>query len=122
MLVVIPGVAFVYSTTPKLYEASATLFFEGDKSENPLLRGIVSLDETVLNLAILRSRSLAQGVVDVLPRESKEELLKRTWWADQKDRASNALRRALGQEVVVNSPQEQTLMPAAASPHELHDS
>jgi uncharacterized protein involved in exopolysaccharide biosynthesis len=76
LLVALPGAAFVYSTTPKLYEASATLFFEEPKSDHPLLRGMAPLDESALNLAILRSRSLAQGVFDVLPRESKEELLR----------------------------------------------
>lgn len=110
LLVAIPGAVFVYSTTSKLYEASATLFFEEPKGEHPLLRGLSPLDESALNLAILRSRALAQNVIDVLPRESKEELLRRTRWADYSDRAYNALRRLMGQDVVVHSPQEQALV------------
>ena len=51
LLIMIPGGALVYSTSAKLYEASATLFFEGPKSENPLLRGIVSLDDLIRVLA-----------------------------------------------------------------------
>jgi succinoglycan biosynthesis transport protein ExoP len=110
LLVVIPGATVVYSTSPKLYEASATLFFEEPKGEHPLLRGMAPPDESALNLAILRSRSLAKTVIDVLPRESKEELLKRSRWAVYSDRASNAWRRFMGQDVVVYSPQEQALM------------
>jgi uncharacterized protein involved in exopolysaccharide biosynthesis len=109
-VVVLPGAVFVYYTGPKLYEASATLFFEEPNRDHPLLRGMAPPDQAALNLAILRSRSLAQAVIDVLPRESKEELLKRTRWADYTDRALNGLRRFLGQEVVVHSPQEQALM------------
>src|SRR5262245_1551877 len=110
LLVVGPGAVLVYSTSPKLYEASATLFFEEPKGEHPLLRGLAPPDEAALNLAILRSRSLAQGTMDVLPRESREELLRPTRWADYSDRAYNALKRFMGQEVVVHSPQEQALM------------
>jgi len=110
LLVIVPGGILVYSTTPKLYEATATLFFEEAKGENPLLRGLVPLDEIALNLAILRSRSLAQAVIDVLPRESREELLKESWWARNTDHLYNLLRRALGRQVVVDSPQEQLLV------------
>jgi capsular exopolysaccharide synthesis family protein len=109
-LVLVPGGIAVYTTSPKLYEASATLFFEEPKSENSLLRGMLPLEETALNLAILRSRSLAQGVIDVLPRESKEDLLKRTWWSEHKDRALEAVGPLLGLSVAaVTSPQEQAL-------------
>lgn len=110
VLVMVPGGIIVYSTTPKLYEATAILFFEEAKTENPLLRGMVPLEESALNLAILRSRSLAQGVVDVLPRESKEELLKQTWWAHHMERARSALRQVMGRTEVVQSPQEQALI------------
>src|SRR5262245_56937380 len=110
LLVVVPGAVLVYSTTPRLYEASATLFFEEPKGEHPLLRGLAPPDESAVNLAILRSRALAQAVVDVLPREGKEELLRRSRWADLSDRAHNALRRFMGQDVVVHSAQELALM------------
>jgi succinoglycan biosynthesis transport protein ExoP len=109
LLVVIPGAVLIYSTAPRLYEATAVLFFEELKEQHPLLRGMTPPEASALNLAILQSRSLAQAVVDVLPRESKEDLPRKSVAAEYVDRAQNALRRLLGQEVVVYSPHQEAL-------------
>src|ERR1044072_295794 len=75
VLVLLPTCLWVLLFAPRMYEASATIFLEGGREEPMFLRGMLSAEVSGLYLAILRSRSLAQAVVDSLPREAGEELI-----------------------------------------------
>src|SRR5215831_11176285 len=105
-----PTVLWVLMFAPRMYEASATLFIESGKEEPMFLRGMMSAEVSGLYLAILRSRSLAQAVVDSLPREAREELVRQSLRKDFILNTQNYVRRLLRQDVVVYSPQEMAVM------------
>jgi len=105
-----PTCLWVLMFAPRMYEASATLFIESGKEEPMFLRGMMSAEVSGLYLAILRSRSLAQAVVDSLPREAREELVRQSLRKDFILNMQNYVRRLLRQDVVVYSPQEMAVM------------
>jgi polysaccharide biosynthesis transport protein len=89
-----------------LYEASATLFLVPERSEPPFLRDFATAEGNALYVSLLRSRSLAQAVIEALPKESRDELTRRVLFTDYLLTAMNRLRRLTGGEVVVYSPTE----------------
>ncbi|PYM92507.1 MAG: hypothetical protein DME04_14975 [Candidatus Rokuibacteriota bacterium] len=109
LAVVVPTVAVVSLSTENLYEASATLFLLPEKSDPPFLREFTSPEATAVYVVLLRSRSLAQAIIEALPKESREELTKRVLFRDYLLTATNSLRRLTGGEVVVYSPTELAL-------------
>jgi succinoglycan biosynthesis transport protein ExoP len=109
LVIAVPTVTWVMMFMDRMYEASATIFIDPGKDEPSFLRGLMNAEVSGLYLAILRSRSLAQGVVDSLPREARDELIKRRN-EDYLLAAQNWFRRLLRQDIVVYSPQEQAVM------------
>ena len=108
--IIAPTCLWVLMFAPRMYEASATIFIESGKEEPMFLRGMMSAEVSGLYLAILRSRSLAQAVVDSLPRDAREELVRQSLRKDFILSMQNYVRRLLRQEVVVYSPQEMAVM------------
>lgn len=107
LMITLPTLAWVIFAMPHKYETSATLFMAPEKSEQPsLLREFMMPEVNSLYLAILRSRSLAQAVTEALPKESRDELTKRTIFRDYLVDIMNHLRRWTGGEVLVHSPSE----------------
>lgn len=94
----------------KTYEATATLFVDSTPEEYSFMKDWIPGSDIPLQMAVLRSRSLAEVVVDSLPRESIDELLKETMYRDYVLDASNWIRRLLGRELVVYSPKERAVM------------
>src|SRR5437016_12247589 len=84
------------------YEASATLFILPDKSDPGLLRDFMTPEVSALYQVVLRSRSLAQAVVETLPKESRDELSRQIGIRGYLLVAMNQLRRLAGQAVVVH--------------------
>jgi uncharacterized protein involved in exopolysaccharide biosynthesis len=109
LAIALPTVTWVMMFMERMYESSATLFIDPGKDEPTFMRGLMNAETSGLYLAILRSRSLAQGVVDSLPREARDELIKRRN-EDHLLAVQNWLRRVLRHDVVVYSPQEQAVM------------
>src|SRR5215510_13848574 len=106
LAVAVPTIVWTVFLTPDTYEASATLFLLPEKSEPEFLREFTSPQVNTLYAVMLRSRSLAQGVVEALPKESRDELSRRLGFRDYVLTAMNELRRWRGQEVIVYSPTE----------------
>ncbi|PYN16904.1 MAG: hypothetical protein DME05_06850, partial [Candidatus Rokuibacteriota bacterium] len=106
LVVVVPTVALVTLSTENLYEASVTLFLLPEKNDPPFLREFTSPEATAVYIVLLKSRSLAQAIIEALPKESREELTKRVLFRDYLLTATNSLRRLTGGEVVVYSPSE----------------
>jgi capsular exopolysaccharide synthesis family protein len=109
LVIAVPTVTWVMLFMDRMYEAVATIYIDPGKDEPTFLRGLMNAEMSGLYLAILRSRSLAQGVVDSLPREARDELIKRRN-EDYLLAAQNWFRRLLRQDIVVYSPQEQAVM------------
>lgn len=108
--ILVPTCVWVLMFAPRTYEASATVFIESGKDEPVFMRGLMSAEVSGLYLAILRSRSLAQAVVDSLPRDARDELIKQSMRKDFVLNVQNYLRRILKQDVIVYSPQEMAVM------------
>jgi succinoglycan biosynthesis transport protein ExoP len=106
LAVTIPTVALVLFSTENLYEASATLFLLPEKSDPPFLREFTSPEATAVYVVILKSRSLAQAIIEALPAASREELTNRVIFHDYLLMLTNGIRRLTGGEAVVYSPSE----------------
>ena len=109
--VAIPMAVWALVLVPKIYEAAATIFIEDSKKGGPVwLRDWMPPSDASFQVALLRSRSLAQGVVENLPRQAREELLQQAMHRDFLLAAQNAIRRLFGRELIVYSPQERVLI------------
>ena len=106
LAIAVPTIAWTVLGTENTYEASATLFLLPENSDRGFLREFMTPDVHALYHAMLRSRSLAQAVVEGLPKESRDELSRGLGLRDYVLVAMNQLRRWRGQEVVVYSPTE----------------
>ena len=104
--VAVPMLGWTILATEHTYEASATLFLLPEKGAPGFLPQFMNPEVHVFYHAILRSRSLAQAVVEGLPKESRDELSRRLGVRDYLLVSVNQLRRWRGQEVVVYSPTE----------------
>src|SRR5262245_17488460 len=69
--VAVPTVGWTLLATEHTYEASATLFLLPEKGAPGFLPQFMNPEVHVFYHAILRSRSLAQAVVEALPKESR---------------------------------------------------
>jgi succinoglycan biosynthesis transport protein ExoP len=107
LVVAAPVCVWAVAFAPKTYEATASIFIEGPKSG--LLREWLPPSDSQFQLAILRSRSLAEAVADSLSREATNELLQRSIRRNYLLDVQNAIRRLLGREVVVYGPRERLL-------------
>jgi polysaccharide biosynthesis transport protein len=105
LAVALPTIVWTVFLTPETYEGTATLFLLPEKSD-PGLRDFVNPEVNALYQVMLTSRSVAQAVVETLPRESRDELSRRIGLQDYVLIAMNQIRRWQGQEVVVYSPTE----------------
>src|SRR3989441_708076 len=108
--VALPVTAYALGFIPKTYEATAKIFLEDPRRlQTGLMRDWMPTSDASFQLAILKSRSLAEAVVENLPRETTEELLARGMHRDYLLEARNLLRRAMGQESIVYSPQQRAV-------------
>ncbi|MBI2456528.1 MAG: polysaccharide biosynthesis tyrosine autokinase [candidate division NC10 bacterium] len=94
----------------KTFEAVATLFVDASPEEYSLIKEWIPGSDIPLQMAVLRSRSLAELVADSLPRESIDELLKEGLYRDYVLELRNRFRKILGRELVVYSPKERAVM------------
>src|SRR3990172_7552824 len=81
----IPITIGVLAFLPKSYEATATIFIEDPKKgggSSSLIRDWVPPSDGGLQLAILRSRSLAEAVAESLSVNASQELLSRAMRKD----------------------------------------
>src|SRR5262249_19095262 len=106
LAVALPAIVWTVFLTPDTYEASATLFLLPERSEPEFLREFTSPQVNTLYQVMLRSRSVAQGVVETLPKESSDELSRRIGFSDYVPTVMKQIRRWQGQEGIVYSQTE----------------
>lgn len=109
LAIALPTVVWTIMATEDTYEAHATLFLLPERSNPAFMREFTSPEVNALYHVLLRSRSLAQGVTEALPKESRDELSRRLGVRDYLLAAMNHVRRLRGMEVVVYSPSEQAI-------------
>ena len=106
----IPVAVGALTLLPKTYEAKATIFIEDPTRGGPsLIREWIPPSNAGLQVAILRSRSLAEAVAESLSVTASRELLNRAMRQDYFLEVQNAVRRLLGDEPVVYSSKERLL-------------
>src|SRR5688572_18763273 len=106
LAIALPTLVWTVVATEDMYEAHATLFLLPERSDPAFLREFTSPEVNALYHVLLRSRSLAQGVTEALPKDSRDELSRRLGFRDYMLAAMNHVRRLRGLEVVVYSPSE----------------
>lgn len=104
--VAVSAVAFL----PKTYEAVATIYIEDPRRATAsYFRDWLSFNDASFQQAVLRSRSLAEAVVEGLPAASVDELADRSMQRDYFGAVQNVARRALGRTPTVSSPAQRAL-------------
>jgi uncharacterized protein involved in exopolysaccharide biosynthesis len=69
----IPGLVIVYWASKPLYVSSATISIDSSPLESiPFFKDIPKKDNVATQLALLKSRSLSEGVIDALPRKASK--------------------------------------------------
>lgn len=101
--------AWYLSKEPPRYRATATVLLEARPDRVPVFQEFSPFRPLPVQLAILRSRSLAESVLESLPRSTVEDLLERPYHFDWALELQNAYRRIRGQEPEVESPQRRAL-------------
>lgn len=106
----IPGLLVVYRTSQSLYVSTAMISIESSPLDSiPFFKDIPRKDNIASQLALLKSRSLSEGVIEALPKESFEELLANSQHTDYMFLITNRIKAWLGKPVTVLSPQQRAL-------------
>jgi succinoglycan biosynthesis transport protein ExoP len=108
LLALVPG-AYLLSKEPPRYRTQATILIENRPDKLPLFQEFSPYRPLPVQLAILNSRSLAESVVETLPRTSVDDLISNPYHRDYIAEAQNWYRRMRGEEPVVESPQRRAL-------------
>ncbi|MDP2626481.1 MAG: polysaccharide biosynthesis tyrosine autokinase [Candidatus Rokubacteria bacterium] len=108
LLVSIP-IAYWLSQEPPRYRTSALILIENKPDRSPLFQEFSPYRPLAVQFAILRSRSLAEVVIESLPRATVEDLIENPYSRDYALEFQNWIRRLRGEEIVVESPQRRAL-------------
>jgi capsular exopolysaccharide synthesis family protein len=101
--------AWYLSKEPPRYRTSATVLLETRPDKIPLFQEFSPFRPLPVQLAILKSRSLAEGVLDSLPASSFQDLVENPYYVDYELKVRNWYRRLRGKEPEVESPQRRAL-------------
>ena len=102
-------IAYAMSVEPPRFRTSATILIENRPDRTPVFQEFSPFRPLAVQLAILRSRSLAESVIETLPRASVEDLIENPYYRDYAEEVNNWFRRLRGQEPLVESPQRRAL-------------
>jgi capsular exopolysaccharide synthesis family protein len=101
---------FLYLTSQPLYVSTATINIDSSPFEQiPFFKEVPKKDNIAIHLALLRSRSLSEGVVEALPKESFEELVNNAQYTDYILALTNLVKRWLGKPPTVLGPQQRAV-------------
>jgi polysaccharide biosynthesis transport protein len=114
-VVVFMPIAFVTSKEPPRHRTVSTILMETRPDRAPLFQEFSPFRPLDVQLAILKSRSLSEAVVESLPRNSVDDLVQNPYSVDYNLEFQNWIRRLRGEEVVVESPQRRALNELRAS-------
>jgi succinoglycan biosynthesis transport protein ExoP len=102
-------IAYVTSKEPPRHRTVSTILMETRPDRAPLFQEFSPFRPLDVQLAILKSRSLSEAVVESLPRNSVDDLVQNPYSVDYNLEFQNWIRRLRGEEVVVESPQRRAL-------------
>jgi polysaccharide biosynthesis transport protein len=102
-------IAYMMSKEPPRHRTVSTVLMETRPDRAPLFQEFSPFRPLDVQLAILRSRSLSEAVVESLPRNSVDDLVQYPYSVDYNLEFQNWIRRLRGEEVVVESPQRRAL-------------
>ena len=101
--------AYYLSKEPPRYRTSATILLEGRPDRVLLFDEYAPQRPLSVQLAILRSRALAEAVIETLPKSSLQELIDNQYHVNATLRLKNVYRQFMGAELEVESPQRRAL-------------
>src|SRR3990167_1357487 len=108
-LLLLMPIASLLSQEPPRYQTSALILIENKPDRTPLFQEFSPFRPLSVQFAILRSRSLAEVVIESLPRATVEDLIDNPYSRDYALELQNWIRRLRGEEIVVESPQRRAL-------------
>src|SRR5215813_257556 len=108
-LVVLGPLAFYLSKEPPHFRTSATILLETRPDRIPVFQEFSPSRPLPIQLAILRSRSIAEGVMESLPRASLQDLLQNPYYVDYTLPLRNAYRKLTGEPPEIESPNQRAL-------------
>ena len=108
LLLFIP-IAYWLSQEPPRFRTSALILIENKPDRTPLFQEFSPFRPLAVQFAILRSRSLAEVVIESLPRATVEDMIENPYSRDYALEFQNWMRRLRGEEIVVESPQRRAL-------------
>ncbi|HXG02821.1 MAG TPA: polysaccharide biosynthesis tyrosine autokinase [Candidatus Binatia bacterium] len=114
LVTVLAAAAFVpagyyLGSEPPRFRTSATILIESRPDRVPVFQEFAPFRPLAVQLAILRSRALAENVLDNLPKASVQDLIDNPYHVDYTLTLMNFLRRLRGEEPEVESPQRRAL-------------
>jgi len=114
-VVVFMPIAYVTSKEPPRHRTISTILMETRPDRAPLFQEFSPFRPLDVQLAILKSRSLSEAVIESLPRNSVDDLVQNPYSVDYNLEFQNWIRRLRGEEIVVESPQRRALNELRAS-------
>ncbi len=109
MVVYLPA-AYYVSKEPPRFRTSASLILESKPSaQMALFQELMPARPVAIQMAILKSRTLAESVIENLPKSSIQDLLENPYYIDYQLAMKNQYRRLVGVEPEVESPQRRVL-------------
>jgi capsular exopolysaccharide synthesis family protein len=110
LLIAIPGLAVVYHITRPIYVSTAIIAIESSPLEQlPFFKEQPRADRIANHLVLLKSRSLREGVLEALPKESFDELLSNAQYTDYPLLVTNTIKRWMGRPPMVLSPKQRAI-------------
>jgi len=102
-------VGYYLGKEPPRFRTSATVLIENRPDRIPIFQEFAPYRPLAVQLAILRSRALAEQVIESLPRASVQDLIENPYYVDYALELTNFYRRLRGLEPEVESPQRRAL-------------
>ena len=101
--------AYLLSEEPPRFQSQATILVESRPERVPIFQDFLPFRPLPVQLALLNSRSMAEGVLENLPKASLQDLVDTTYYVDYQGQATNWYRRLRGLQPEVESPQRRAL-------------
>jgi capsular exopolysaccharide synthesis family protein len=101
--------AFYMSKEPPRYRTSATILVESRPDRVPVFQEFAPSRPLGIQMAIFRSRAVAEAVLDSLPRTTLQDLLLHPYYVDYTRPFTDLYRRLTGEPPDVESPSQRAL-------------
>jgi polysaccharide biosynthesis transport protein len=101
--------AYSLSEEPPRFQSQATILVESRPERVPIFQDFLPFRPLPVQLALLNSRNMAEGVLENLPKNSIQDLVDTSYHVDYQRQVSNWYRRLRGLEPEVESPQRRAL-------------